>query len=243
MWWLFTCRCRLITWPTFVQAMVHHLFGVKPLVELMLTLFFPGLSVIKNMQAGMHTPLILNICQECMEFCSTLRGTRISTKPRLYLGYELWLDHYKLVIRSWVISLSLQNFYKNEIDRQEMYIRYIYKLRDLHRACESYTEAGFTLLLHAELLPWGNAMLPADLGYPAQMQWQRKEELYLKIINYFDRGKVGTGNRKKMIGRQILRFKFKFVVSVHWRWIPITALPAWHILQMDIPLKQAITIS
>ena len=152
---------------------------------------------VKNMQAGMHTPLILNTCQECMEFCSTLRGTRIPTKLRLYLGYELLLDHYKLVIRSWVISLSLQNFYKNEIDRQEMYIRYIYKLRDLHRACESYTEAGFTLLLHAELLPWGNAMLPADLGYPAQMQWQRKEELYLKIINYFDRGKVGTGNRKK----------------------------------------------
>ena len=30
--------------------------------------------------------------------------------------------------------------------------RYLYKLRDLHRDCENYTEAAYTLLLHAELL-------------------------------------------------------------------------------------------
>lgn len=28
----------------------------------------------------------------------------------------------------------------------------MYKLRDLHRDCENYTEAAYTLLLHAELL-------------------------------------------------------------------------------------------
>lgn len=30
--------------------------------------------------------------------------------------------------------------------------RYLYKLRDLHLDCENYTEASYTLLLHAELL-------------------------------------------------------------------------------------------
>lgn len=30
--------------------------------------------------------------------------------------------------------------------------RYLYKLRDLHLDCENYTEAAYTLLLHAELL-------------------------------------------------------------------------------------------
>lgn len=30
--------------------------------------------------------------------------------------------------------------------------RYLYKLRDLHLDSENYTEASFTLLLHAELL-------------------------------------------------------------------------------------------
>lgn len=30
--------------------------------------------------------------------------------------------------------------------------RYLHKLRDLHLDCENYTEAAYTLLLHAELL-------------------------------------------------------------------------------------------
>lgn len=33
-----------------------------------------------------------------------------------------------------------------------MYVRYVYKLRDLHLEAKSYIEAGYTLLLHAELL-------------------------------------------------------------------------------------------
>ena len=89
------------------------------------------------------------------------------------------------------LSYSLcQNFYKNEIDRQEMYIRYIYKLRDLHLASNNFTEAGFTLLLHANLLDWRNTPLPADHSFPGQLEWQRKEMLYQTIINYFDTGKV-----------------------------------------------------
>jgi hypothetical protein len=40
--------------------------------------------------------------------------------------------------------------------------RYLYKLRDLHRDCENYTEAAYTLLLHAELLQvsWSAQLVP-----------------------------------------------------------------------------------
>ena len=58
-----------------------------------------------------------------------------------------------------------------------MYIRYIYKLKDLHLACSNYTEAAFTLLLHADLLDW-------------QTNYQKKEKLYIRCIEYFDNGKV-----------------------------------------------------
>ena len=33
-----------------------------------------------------------------------------------------------------------------------MYVRCVYKLVQLHLICNNYTEAGFTLLLHANLL-------------------------------------------------------------------------------------------
>uniref|UniRef100_A0A671L9R0 Dedicator of cytokinesis protein 1-like n=1 Tax=Sinocyclocheilus anshuiensis TaxID=1608454 RepID=A0A671L9R0_9TELE len=48
-------------------------------------------------------------------------------------------------------TVNVLNFYK-EIEREEMYIRYLYKLCDLHKECDNYTEAGYTLLLHAKLL-------------------------------------------------------------------------------------------
>ena len=69
----------------------------------------------------------------------------------------------------------LQNFYKDEVDRRDMYLRYIYKLHDLHLSADNYTEAALTLQLHASQLSWSSQMLPADGNHLAQMEWQRKE--------------------------------------------------------------------
>lgn len=73
-----------------------------------------------------------------------------------------------------------------------MYIRYIYKLFDLHRACGNHTEAAFTLQLHAELLSWADQLLPEEGTFTSQMEWQRKEHIYQKIIAEFDKGKVAS---------------------------------------------------
>ncbi|KAK4293650.1 hypothetical protein Pmani_033668 [Petrolisthes manimaculis] len=86
-------------------------------------------------------------------------------------------------------TVNLLNFYKNEINRQEMYIRYIYKLHDLHVPAGNFTEAAFTLQLHANQLSWTQRMLHADHLYAAQTETQRKELIYMKIIDNFDKGK------------------------------------------------------
>ena len=44
-----------------------------------------------------------------------------------------------------------KNFYQ-EIRREDMKQRYLYKLCDLHLSVGNYTEAAFTLLQHAEIL-------------------------------------------------------------------------------------------
>ncbi|GCB73229.1 hypothetical protein scyTo_0002420 [Scyliorhinus torazame] len=88
-------------------------------------------------------------------------------------------------------TVNLLNFYK-DIDREEMYIRYLYKLRDLHLFYENFTEAAFTLLLHAKLLKWADDQFASHIqdfqGF--QTQRQLKENLYNKIIEYFDKGKM-----------------------------------------------------
>ncbi|NWU10537.1 DOCK2 protein, partial [Cephalopterus ornatus] len=90
-------------------------------------------------------------------------------------------------------TVNLLNFYK-EIDRQAMYIRYLYKLKDLHISYENYTEGAYTLLLHARLLTWSEepntAPVPGLHSHHLHTQRQLKEALYNQIIEYFDQGKM-----------------------------------------------------
>ncbi|POI34843.1 hypothetical protein CIB84_001403, partial [Bambusicola thoracicus] len=89
-------------------------------------------------------------------------------------------------------TVNVLNFYK-EKKREDIYIRYLYKLRDLHTDCENFTEAAYTLLLHAELLQWSEKpcvphLLQRD-SYYVYSQQELKEKLYQEIISFFDRGK------------------------------------------------------
>ncbi|XP_016889524.1 dedicator of cytokinesis protein 4b [Cynoglossus semilaevis] len=86
-------------------------------------------------------------------------------------------------------TVSLLNFYKTELNKEEMYIRYIHKLYDLHLKAQNYTEASYTLLLYDELLEWSDRPLREFLNYPMQSEWQRKEFLHHTIVQNFDRGK------------------------------------------------------
>ncbi|NXD17752.1 DOCK2 protein, partial [Nothocercus nigrocapillus] len=90
-------------------------------------------------------------------------------------------------------TVNLLNFYK-EIDRQAMYIRYLYKLKDLHVSYENYTEGAYTLLLHARLLKWSDepntAPMQGSHSPSLHTQRQLKEALYNQIISYFDQGKM-----------------------------------------------------
>ncbi|XP_029459966.1 dedicator of cytokinesis protein 5 isoform X2 [Rhinatrema bivittatum] len=90
-------------------------------------------------------------------------------------------------------AVNLLNFYK-EKKREDIYIRYLYKLRDLHRDCENYTEAAYTLLLHAELLQWSDEPCAPHLlqrdSYCVYSQRELKEKLYQEIIVFFDKGKM-----------------------------------------------------
>ncbi|KAJ3586458.1 hypothetical protein NHX12_012856, partial [Muraenolepis orangiensis] len=86
-------------------------------------------------------------------------------------------------------SVNLMNFYKSEVNKEDMYIRYVHKLCDLHLQAEDFTEAAFTLLLYWELLQWEDRALRDFLTYPPQSEWQRKENLSRKILHYFNKGK------------------------------------------------------
>ncbi|XP_052865732.1 dedicator of cytokinesis protein 3 isoform X1 [Anopheles cruzii] len=84
-------------------------------------------------------------------------------------------------------TVNLLNFYNDEINRKEMYVRYIYKLLDLHLGAENYIEAGLTLKLYSDMLSWDSEHVSDDSNGPRE--WEQKEKIYKNIISYFDKGK------------------------------------------------------
>ncbi|XP_014661425.1 PREDICTED: dedicator of cytokinesis protein 1-like [Priapulus caudatus] len=90
-------------------------------------------------------------------------------------------------------TVRLLEFY-DEIEREELYIRYLHKLSDLHLDCENYTEAAFTLQQHANRLKWTDDKLEKALQHDhykhATTHWNLKDRLYYDIIEYYTKGKM-----------------------------------------------------
>lgn len=90
-------------------------------------------------------------------------------------------------------TVSLLQFY-SEVNRKEMYIRYVNKLCDLHMEFENYPEAAFTLKLHSNLLQWNDTQLSPLLRSSrfshCQTHRHLKEELSKEIIRFFGEGKM-----------------------------------------------------
>ncbi|KAK3780750.1 hypothetical protein RRG08_001856 [Elysia crispata] len=85
-------------------------------------------------------------------------------------------------------TFNILNFYKDS--RRDMYIRYISRLYDLHLMANNFVEAGLTLRLYANLLAWSAIALPVEMSYPSQTEARRKEELFNRILDCFDKGKA-----------------------------------------------------
>ncbi|KAH9858640.1 cytoplasmic protein [Lenzites betulinus] len=89
-------------------------------------------------------------------------------------------------------TLRLMNFIRR-IGRDEIYIKYVHQLVNMHLQSQNYVEAALTLKLHADLYEWDlNSFLPPmeDLGLPQQSQFHRKETLCLLILDYLGKGKA-----------------------------------------------------
>ena len=90
-------------------------------------------------------------------------------------------------------TVNILDFYR-EINKQEMYLRYLYKLYALHIECDNFGEAAYTLQLHAQLLDWSDDPVTDVLLGAKKGNWKTqrefKESLYLEMIELFDKGRV-----------------------------------------------------
>ncbi|WZH46096.1 uncharacterized protein QYS62_007166 [Fusarium acuminatum] len=81
--------------------------------------------------------------------------------------------------------LRLMEFLR-DMQKEEIFVRYVHQLAELQAESRNHTEAGLALRLHADLYEWDpTTQTPAlpDPDFPAQTQFDRKERLYFDMIN------------------------------------------------------------
>jgi dedicator of cytokinesis protein 3 len=91
-------------------------------------------------------------------------------------------------------TLRLMEFMK-DMDREDIFIRYVHELAQSQAADHNYTQAGLALQFHADLYSWEpTRILPvlSNPAYPEQSAFERKEALYFEIIRHFEDGKAWT---------------------------------------------------
>ncbi|EDU48976.1 conserved hypothetical protein [Pyrenophora tritici-repentis Pt-1C-BFP] len=87
-------------------------------------------------------------------------------------------------------TLHLMEFLK-DMQKEDMYIRYVHQLVELQVDAQNYTEAGLALRLHAELYDWdpNSTVDPlTDPSMPPQPAFERKEQLYFQMIEHYENG-------------------------------------------------------
>lgn len=88
--------------------------------------------------------------------------------------------------------LRLMEFLR-DMNKEEIFIRYVHQLASLQVEARNHTEAGLALRLHADLYDWDPVkILPAlaDPGYSSQSAFDRKENIYFKMIEHFENGEA-----------------------------------------------------
>ncbi|CAG8553818.1 6358_t:CDS:2 [Funneliformis caledonium] len=89
-------------------------------------------------------------------------------------------------------TLKLMKFIKS-IDREQIYIKYVHQLVQLQVHSHNFVEAALTLKLHSDLYDWDpNSEVEAlpEMDFPKQSPFDRKERLYIQILDYFVKGKA-----------------------------------------------------
>ncbi|KAL9083637.1 MAG: hypothetical protein Q9165_008452 [Trypethelium subeluteriae] len=86
--------------------------------------------------------------------------------------------------------LRLMEFLR-DMQKEDIYIRYVHQLAKLQSDTRNYTEAGLALRLHSELYEWDPSHMLDDLQdpwFPAQSAFDRKEQLYFQQIRQYEEG-------------------------------------------------------
>jgi tetratricopeptide (TPR) repeat protein len=149
-----------------------------------------------------YVELLVNILSSWFQRNQKLQATGLDfvRKVNIFMNLllELRANVSKDEIDAMIVIEKLLKFYRNELNRDDLYIDYLYKLYKIHKATNNFAEAAFVLLEHADRLSWEPRSLSVNnycssvvLKYQnCHTERDLKEELYEEIIDLLDKGKM-----------------------------------------------------
>ncbi|PFH59643.1 hypothetical protein XA68_12079 [Ophiocordyceps unilateralis] len=87
-------------------------------------------------------------------------------------------------------QLRLMEFLR-DMQKEEIFIRYVHQLASFQASTGNHGEAGLALRLHADLYAWDpTRQTPAltEPEFPAQTLFERKERIYFEMVKHFEEG-------------------------------------------------------
>ncbi|KAI1762555.1 hypothetical protein GGR53DRAFT_414782 [Hypoxylon sp. FL1150] len=88
--------------------------------------------------------------------------------------------------------LQLMEFLR-DMQKEDIFVRYVHQLATLQYDSRNHTEAGLALRLHAEIYDWDPTKVAPALQDPdiqEQSQFERKERIYFDMIKHFEDGEA-----------------------------------------------------
>ncbi|KAF2214988.1 hypothetical protein CERZMDRAFT_57485 [Cercospora zeae-maydis SCOH1-5] len=89
-----------------------------------------------------------------------------------------------------VDTLRLMEFLR-DVQSEDAYTRYVHQLESMQVTAGNITEAGLALQMHADRYEWDphtHVAALEDLSMPAQTAFDRKEALYFKMCQHYEKG-------------------------------------------------------
>jgi hypothetical protein len=162
---------------------LDQLFKSKPLTESILQkLFINELLGLFDPLAQIPDDPLYNSLKDLIETIDEFLNLLVAVHSTDVTGEASHMIH----------RLRLMEFLR-DMQKEEIFIRYVHQLAQLQADARNPTEAGLALRLHADLYEWEpTKMVPAlpDPEFPVQTQFDRKERIYFDIIKYFEDGEA-----------------------------------------------------
>jgi dedicator of cytokinesis protein 3 len=143
---------------------------------------------------------------------------QISKKGKIFLNDMKQLLSHLLKLKKYsdndlyedekIIAIMELMDYLKATNRRKSYIKYVHLLCDEHISNCNFSEAGLSILLHADLLNWSDEILEEEGDFPSQSSSQRKETILKLSINYLDKGKLWE---KAIDLIKELKYQYEFV--------------------------------